>query len=152
MNGTAEARIPGQFVPTQISDVIIRDGKQVPITWHKKAFIPDRLPPSLNPRDLRADFYQPIVDAERALSEINGAARQLENPHILIGPFLRREAILSSKIENTIATPDEIALFEASDSLDGRQGEIEEVVGTTLPIRIWSATRVILKQQLRQWK
>jgi Fic family protein len=38
---------------------------------------------------------------------------RMDRPHFLIAPLMRREAIQSSKIENTIATAEEVAVFEA---------------------------------------
>lgn len=47
------------------------------------------------------------------MGELSGMGRRLPNPHLLIGPFLHREAILSSRIEGTHATAKELVLFEA---------------------------------------
>jgi Fic family protein len=38
--------------------------------------------------------------------------RMLPNPHLIIRPFMRREAVLSSRIEGTIATVEQLVLFE----------------------------------------
>jgi Fic family protein len=54
-----------------------------------------------------------LDEASRALGELAGLGRMLPNPHLLIGSFLRREAILSSQIEGTIASMDQLLLFEA---------------------------------------
>lgn len=51
----------------------------------------------------------------------------LPNPYLLIGPFLRREAVLSSRIEGTIASAEELLLFEASPSREPPRDEIREV-------------------------
>ena len=37
--------------------------------------------------------------ADRALWDLAGLGRSLPNPHLLIAPFVRREAVLSSRIE-----------------------------------------------------
>lgn len=42
-----------------------------------------------------------LSDADRALGELSGLGRTMPNPHLLIGPFIRREAVLSSRIEGT---------------------------------------------------
>jgi Fic family protein len=39
--------------------------------------------------------------ADSALGELAGLGRQLPNPHLLIAPYVRREAVLSSRIEGT---------------------------------------------------
>ena len=51
--------------------------------------------------------------ADQALGELAGAGRRLTNPHLLIRPFIRREAVLSSKIEGTVTNLDQLFLFEA---------------------------------------
>jgi hypothetical protein len=40
--------------------------------------------------------------ASRAVSVLAGVGETLPNPYLLIRPFLRREAVLSSKIEGTL--------------------------------------------------
>jgi Fic family protein len=53
----------------------------------------------------------------------------LPNPHLLIRPFLRQEAILSSQIEGTYASIEQLLLFEASPSAKtiGGSGDVQEV-------------------------
>ena len=73
-------------------------------------FLPTPLPPSLN---YNTRLVSLLSEADRALGELAGAGRMLPNPHLLIRPFLRREAVLSSRIEGTITQLDELFLFEA---------------------------------------
>lgn len=84
------------------------------------AFVPDPLPPVLTsswPLSSR------LAAAEYALGALQGIGRTLPNPHLLIAPFARREAVLSSRIEGTNATVGELLLFEAS----GTPGEVSDV-------------------------
>ena len=62
------------------------------------AFVPHPLPP-----ELEADWAlaKAISEADRAVSELAGVGRTMPNPHLLIGPFIRREAVFSSCIEDT---------------------------------------------------
>ncbi|HEX7182267.1 MAG TPA: Fic family protein [Thermoanaerobaculia bacterium] len=53
--------------------------------------------------------------ADAALSELSGLGRQLLNPHLLIGPYLRREAVLSSRIEGTRASLSDLLLDEVEE-------------------------------------
>lgn len=57
---------------------------------------PNKLPPRIEPS---WTLFQSLSDADRALSELAGVARILPNPRLLIGPFMRKEAVLSSRIE-----------------------------------------------------
>lgn len=50
------------------------------------------------------------------MSELSGVGRLLPNPHLLITPYLRREAVLSSRIEGTRADLSDILLDEADDN------------------------------------
>lgn len=120
------ANSPGCLVPTSAYDEIIRDGKRElsPVTG--SAFLPDPLPPALNWDLLVGQLRKPLLEAERALARLDGKASQLPNPHLLIGPFTRREARLSSLIEDTIATPIEIVLAEAGRTPD-REDPMEVV-------------------------
>ncbi len=73
------------------------------------AFIPHPLPPDLS---LDWELVRCLSDADRALSELAGLGRTMPNPHLLIGPFLRREAALSSRIEGTRANVADLYAYE----------------------------------------
>lgn len=61
------------------------------------------------------------------MSELAGAARTLPNPHLLIGPFIRREAVLSSRIEGTQASFSDLLFFETSGAVDPKVPDAREV-------------------------
>lgn len=46
--------------------------------------------------------------ADTALGRLAGAGRHLPNPHILVSPYLTREAVASSRIEGTQASLSEV--------------------------------------------
>lgn len=75
-----------------------------------QAFIPATLPPTLT---YEPDLVLLLSRADTALSELSGSGRLLPNPHLLIGPLLRREAVLSSRIEGTQASLSDVLLDEA---------------------------------------
>lgn len=85
------------------------------------AFVPAPLPPDL---DLDLATVKRLSDADQALGELRGVGGMLPNPHLLIGPFLRREAVASSRIEGTITDLRQLVLFEADAS--GGSGLNEE--------------------------
>lgn len=89
------------------------------------AFVPAPLPPVL---DLTWEFVRQISEAERALSELAGIARNLPNPHLLINPFIRREAVLSSRIEGTRAGMSDLLFFEADNTSEPRVADVREVL------------------------
>jgi Fic family protein len=65
--------------------------------------------------------------ADRALGELSGIGRALPNPHLLILPFARREAVLSSRIEGTQASLSDLYAFEAAPRAE-ETGDVREVV------------------------
>ncbi len=74
------------------------------------AFIPSPLPPTLPPD---WELTRVLSKADRALSELAGLGQTMPNPHLLIGPFVRREAVLSSRIEGTQADITDLYAYEA---------------------------------------
>jgi Fic family protein len=75
------------------------------------AFVPYPLPPAL---EWAPSIVSQLSRADRALGELSGIGRALPNPHLLILPFARREAVLSSRIEGTQASLSDLFAFEAS--------------------------------------
>lgn len=81
--------------------------------------------PKPAPRELRlSDAALAMLDeASNRLGVLQGIGRQIRNPHLLISPYLRREAVLSSRIEGTQTTMsdvyaaelDQLELIEAPD-------------------------------------
>lgn len=88
------------------------------------AFVPNDLPPKL---DLSWKFVAQISESDRRLSELAGAARTLPNPHLLIHPFTRREAVLSSRIEGTLASISDLMSFEALGIVHPDRPDVSEV-------------------------
>lgn len=66
-----------------------------------RAFYPNPLPP---PLDWTPALAAALADASMLVGRLAGEGRRLPNPHVLIRPFIRREAVLSSRIEGTQAT------------------------------------------------
>ena len=88
------------------------------------AFVPAPLPPAL-------DYPQPLVRllsaADAALSELSGLGRVLPNPHLLIAPYVRREAVLSSRIEGTRASLSDLLADEAGQPPHAPPDDVHEV-------------------------
>jgi Fic family protein len=73
------------------------------------AFVPNPLPPVI-PFDMSLALA--LSKADSALSELSGLGGQLPNPHLLISPYIRREAVLSSRIEGTKASLSDLLIDE----------------------------------------
>jgi Fic family protein len=88
------------------------------------AFVPAPLPPEL---EWTARLIGALSDADRLVGRLAGEGGRLPNPHILIRPFVRREAVLSSKIEGTQATLGELLAAEAGATVDRSPDDLREV-------------------------
>jgi len=100
---------------------VIRVGQGQTAYW---AFVPNPLPPPLT---FDAALIRSLSEADRALGELAGLGRTFPNPHLLINPFIRREAVLSSRIEGTQADLADLYAFEARQlALPGFQPAQEE--------------------------
>ena len=88
-----------------------------------KAFVPSPLPPSI---DLAAVFLD-YGEAMAGIGALNAKIAQLRNPHIILRPLQRREALLSSAMEGTFTTTDELALLEAG-AEEGARADTHEVL------------------------
>src|SRR5438093_5124925 len=99
-------------------------GRRVRCAGGYAAFVPDPLPPELQwtPTLVRA-----LSDADRLIGRLAGEGGRLPNPNLLIRPFVRREAVLSSRIEGTRATLGELLAAEAGAAVDRSPADLREV-------------------------
>lgn len=88
------------------------------------AFVPNPLPPEIH---WSRKLLNALSDADRTLGQLVGEGAALPNPHILIRPFVRREAVLSSRIEGTQATLGELLASEAGAAVDRSSDDLREV-------------------------
>jgi Fic family protein len=86
------------------------------------AFVPNPLPPKLDWSDALVSLTS---RADLALGTLSGLGETLLNPHLLIYPFVRKEAVLSSRIEGTQSSLSELLLFEATNV--EKQRDVREV-------------------------
>lgn len=88
------------------------------------AFVPNPLPPAI---DFDAELATTLSEASLALGELAGLGRTIRNPDLLVGPFIRREAVLSSRIEGTETEISNLYAFEAGQlSLPGFGPSVSE--------------------------
>ncbi|RMF92821.1 MAG: Fic family protein [Candidatus Schekmanbacteria bacterium] len=89
-----------------------------------EAFVPNPLPPDIK---LSWSLVKEISDAERNLSRLESTVNFLPNPKLLINPFVRREAVLSSQIEGTQASLSDLFYFEALKTTEKDLPDVKEV-------------------------
>lgn len=99
-------------------------GRRVRCLEGYTAFLPNPLPPSLSwtPALVRA-----LSEADRGVGRLAGEGERLPHPHLLIRPFVRREAVLSSRIEGTQASLGELLAAEAGAVVDRNPADLREV-------------------------
>ena len=74
------------------------------------AFIPTDAPRQITLSD---EVIKLLDEATGAVHRLGGVGRLIPNPHLLIGPHLRLEAVLSSRIEGTKTDVGQLLRFEA---------------------------------------
>ena len=99
-------------------------GRLVPTIGGQQAFVPDPLPCEVA---LSSSTVALLDRASLAVGTLAGVGETVPNPHLLIRPFVRREAVLSSRIEGTVASLPDLVAYEAA----GRRragGDVAEVM------------------------
>lgn len=86
--------------------------------------MPNRLPPAIS---YDAGLIHLLSEADRLLGELSGTGRILPNPYFLIGPYVRREAVSSSRIEGTEASLSDLFFFEAAGPGEAKAPDVREV-------------------------
>ena len=76
-------------------------------------FTPHKLP--LDALDW-ARFIRPLGQANAALARYDGILQGIVNPQILLSPLTTQEAVLSSRIEGTHTSLEEVLEYEASET------------------------------------
>ncbi len=92
-----------------------------------KAFIPAPLPP--DPPVVYGGALQTLLsEADRNIGRLDALASMLPNPELFVAMYVRHEAVLSSQIEGTQSTLEDVLAFEADAVRDDTPKDVEEVV------------------------
>lgn len=87
-------------------------------------FIPENFPPEIG---YSSTIVKLLGEASGYLGELGEVGRQLPNPYVLVGPAIRREAVLSSRIEGTLSGMDDLFFFEARPQEKPAKLDVREV-------------------------
>ncbi len=88
-----------------------RAGRYVRQPAGYRAFIPAPLPP--DPQlEMSRLLTNLLSEADQQIGRLDGVAQILPDPNLFVGMYVRREAVLSSQIEGTQSTLDDILAFE----------------------------------------
>lgn len=99
-------------------------GRWIQAAGGYRAYMPGPLPPDIH---WTPDLVARLSAADQAVGRLAGEGRRLPNPHLLIRPFMRREAVLSSRIEGTETTLSELLAAEAGARVDRAEADLREV-------------------------
>ena len=105
----------------------MRSGRFVTQPEGYRAFIPAPLPPD-PPVRMDDELSRLLSDADRSLGRLDGVASVLPNPDLFVAMYVRHEAVLSSQIEGTQSTLEDVLEFEADVPGEEWPKDVEEVV------------------------
>src|SRR5436309_222851 len=104
-----------------------RAGRYQPQPGGYQAFIPAALPPD-PPLALGPERQALLSRADHALGRLDGAVLTLPNPDLFVFMCVRKEAVLSSQIEGTQSSLQDLLAAEASILGPERSRDVEEVL------------------------
>ncbi len=103
-----------------------RSGTYVKQPTGYRAFIPAPLPPKPAVR-IEGELQNLLSRADMALARLDGVAQILPNVDLFIAMYVKKEALLSSQIEGTQASLDDLLAYESGDKLENLN-DVKEVV------------------------
>lgn len=104
-----------------------RAGRYVQQLTGYRAFLPAPLPPD-PPVRMAGELQAVLSDADRALGRLDGSIQTLPNPDLFVYMYVRKEAVLSSQIEGTQSSLQDLIAAEAEVLSPDRPRDVDEVV------------------------
>ena len=105
----------------------MRAGRSVKQAAGYSAFIPAPLPPD-PPVRIDGELAHLLSEADRSLGRLDGVASVVPNPDLFVAMYVRQEAVLSSQIEGTQSTLEDVLQFEIDEKGRELPKDVEEVV------------------------
>jgi Fic family protein len=105
----------------------MRAGSYVKQVEGYRAFIPAPLPPE-PPLAMDGQMTRLLSEADHALGRLDGVASILPNPDLFVAMYVRHEAVLSSQIEGTQSTLEDVLQFEIDAKGQELPKDVHEVV------------------------
>lgn len=96
----------------RLQPVTVTDGE---LRYSHEAFVPDPLPDEVT---LGQKTWGRVVGASAAVTRLDGAARRLPNPYVLVRPSLTQEAVSTSALEGTNAAIEDVFQAEFLDKTE----------------------------------
>jgi len=92
-----------------------------------RAFIPKPLPPN-PPVRIEGEFQRLLSQADRALGRLDGSIQILPDPDLFVFMYVRKEAVLSSQIEGTQSSLQDVLAAEAKIFTPDQPADVNEVI------------------------
>jgi Fic family protein len=92
-----------------------------------RAFIPNPLPPKPQ-LTLDKDIIETLSKADTAIGRLSGISEALPNPDLFVAMYVRKEAVLSSQIEGTESSLEDVLEYESENKLKTLPNDVVEVV------------------------
>ena len=89
--------------------------------------MPAPLPPD-PPVLIDAELARLLSKADHSLGRLDGVGAILPNPDLFVAMYVRQEAVMSSQIEGTQSTLEDVLQFEVDDKTNDLPRDVEEVV------------------------
>jgi Fic family protein len=105
----------------------VRAGRYVKQPEGYRAFVPAPLPPD-PPIHIDSQMQGLLWRATLALGRLDGSTQTLPNPDLFVAMYVRREAVLSSQIEGTQTTLDDLLEYELDAQGRNLPRDVSEVV------------------------
>lgn len=94
-----------------------------------------------------AALAHPLVDASAALARYDQMLKAMHNSEILLAPLRSQEAVISSRMEGTVSTMDEIFKFEADHAEEPDRDAIDSTHARSEVIETWLYQRALTTAQ-----
>lgn len=105
----------------------MRAGVYIKQSTGYRAVIPARLPP-VPPIRMDSEMVRLLAEASLSLGRLDGVGALVPNPDLFVAMYVRQEAVLSSQIEGTQRTLEDVLKYELDPAGVAQPAEIAEVV------------------------
>lgn len=124
-----------------------------------KSFIPNPLPPTPE-LEMDSELLELLIETSRKLAELDGVAKRIPNMNLFISMYVRKEALMSSQIEGTQATLEDVLdpLLDSNTNRDvadvvnyikATEYAIERLKSLPLCNRLLRETHAVLMENVR---
>jgi Fic family protein len=104
-----------------------RAGRYISQLSGYRAFSPAALPPDPTVH-IEGDLQRRLSEGDRALGRLDGSIHTLPNPDLFVYMYVRKEAVLSSQIEGTQSSLQDLLAVEAGARAADTPRDVDEVV------------------------